>query len=148
MVNVSVEGLDEYRKKLESLDGNFKKALKSGVMKGSRKVATDANTNAKNRGWRMGKYYHASEAKSTRKSDSAVIGKVGTKSVKLGSAPAKNRMAYYKEQGDYFHVKFPEFGTVKQSPKPTLQPALESNQEYVKKCVVDALKDAIKKTGF
>ena len=148
MVSISIEGLDEYRKKLESLEGNFKKALKSGVIKASRKVAKDANANAKSHGFSMGKYFHASEAKSTKKSDTAVIGKVGTKSVKLGAAPTKNRMAYYKEQGDYFYVKFPEFGTVKQSPKPSLQPALEANKEFVKECVEDALKEEIKKLGF
>lgn len=148
MVKVEIEGLDEYRKKLESLEGNFKKALKVGVMKASRKVAKDANANAKSRGFSMGKYFHASEAKSTKKSDTAVIGKVGTKSVKLGAVPKKNRMAYYKEQGDYFYVKFPEFGTVKQAPKPTLQPALEANKEFVIKCVEDALKEEINKLGF
>ncbi len=77
-----------------------------------------------------------------------LLTKVGTKKVSVGAAPQKNKTAYYKSQGDYYYVKFPEFGTIKQSPKPALQPALESNQEYINKCVEESLEKEIKKLGF
>lgn len=147
MINIETEGLKEFRKKLEALDGNFKKALKKGVMKGARKVAKDGNSNAHSRGFSMSKYYFASEASYTRQSDTAIVVKVGTKSLRRGVAPQKNKTAYYKSQGDYFYVRFPEYGTVHQAPQPTLKPALESNKEYIKECVEDAFNKEIKKLG-
>ena len=147
MVTVEIKGLEEFRKDIEALGGNFKKALKSGVMKGGRKVAKDANSNARSYGFTMGKYYSVSEAKSTRKSDTAVSVLVGTKRVKRGAVPKKNKIEYYKSQGDYYYIKFPEFGTVHQAPKPTLQPALKSNEDYINGCIKESFEKETKKLG-
>ncbi len=147
MVKIDVKGLDEFREKIDSLEGDFKNTLKKGVMKGARQVAKTANANAKARGFTMDKYFYTSEAKSTRKSDTAIIAKVGTKAAS-GIAPQKNKIAYYKSKGDTYYIKFPEFGTIKQAPQPTLQPALESNKDYVNKCITDALDEDIKKRGL
>jgi len=54
---------------------------------------------------------------------------------------------YYKSVGDYFYVRFPEYGTIHQAPQPTLKPALESNEEYIKECVEEAFQKEIKKLG-
>ena len=147
MINIETNGLKEFRKRLEALDGNFKKALKKGVMKGARKVAKDGNRNAKSRGFSMSEYYSASEASYTKQSDTAIVVKVGTRRVRRGVAPQKNKSKYYKSVGDYFYVRFPEYGTIHQAPQPTLKPALESNEEYIKECVKEAFEKEIKKLG-
>lgn len=147
MIEIETEGLKEFRQELEKLGADFKTALKSGIMKGARKVAKDGNANAKARGFTMGKYYSTSETKSTRKSDTSITVLVGTKRTVRGAAPKKNKIAYYKEQGDFFYIKFPEFGTIHQAPQPTLQPALESNREYVNKCIAESFNKAVEKAG-
>ena len=145
---VEITGLDEYRKQLESLGGNFKKVLKNGISKASKKIASDAQKNAKSKGWSEKKYFKHSETKQSKKSNSSVHYKVGTPYVRASKPPSKNKTAYYKSKGDYFYIKFPEFGTIKQAPNPVLRPALMANKENTENILKKELEDEIRKLGL
>ncbi|MCZ9924214.1 HK97 gp10 family phage protein [Brachyspira hyodysenteriae] len=61
--SISIKGLDEFRKTLEELGGDFKKAIKAGARKAGNEIAKEANAEAKSRGWSEDKYYDVKERK-------------------------------------------------------------------------------------
>lgn len=143
--SISISGLDEFRKTLEELGGDFKKAIKKGARKSAIKIAKESNAEAKSRGWTEEKYYGVKERKSSRGSDTSVGIKVGTLEKKSGIAPTTNKIKWYKKEGDRFYVRFPEYGTIYQAPQPLLIPIFESHKESIRASIYDELNKAINK---
>lgn len=141
--SLSIKGFDEFRKELEQLGGNFKKAIKSGARKGGNKVSQEANAEAKNRGWSEDKYYNVKETKSSKNSDTSATIKIIAMEKARGIAPTKNKIKWYKEQGDRYYVRFPEYGTIKQAKQPLLIPIFYKNEEYINSCLKTELNKAI-----
>lgn len=141
--SLSIKGFDEFRKELEQLGGNFRKAIKSGARKGGNKVSQEANAEAKNRGWSEDKYYNVKETKSSKNSDTSAAIKIIAMEKARGIAPTKNKIKWYKEQGDRYYVRFPEYGTIKQAKQPLLIPIFYKNEEYINSCIKTELNKAI-----
>lgn len=145
--SISIKGLDEFRKTLEELGGDFKKAIKAGARKAGNEIAKEANAEAKSRGWSEDKYYDVKERKSSKGSDTSVAIKVGTLEKKGGGVPQKNKIKWYKEQGDRYYVRFPEYGTVYQPPQPLLIPIFESKKNVIEEYIKEKLQKAIDKAN-
>ncbi|CRF35368.1 hypothetical protein BRSU_2611 [Brachyspira suanatina] len=145
--SISIKGLDEFRKTLEELGGDFKKAIKAGARKAGNEIAKEANAEAKSRGWSENKYYDVKERKSSKGSDTSVAIKVGTLEKKGGGVPSKNKIKWYKEQGDRYYVRFPEYGTVSQPPQPLLIPIFESKKDVIEEYIKQKLQQAIDKAN-
>lgn len=141
--SVSIEGFDEFRKELEQLGGNFKKAIKSGARKGGNKVSQEANAEAKNRGWSEDKYYNLKEKRISRGSDTSVAIRIGAMEKVRGIAPTKNKIKWYKEKGDRYYTRFPEYGTIKQAKQPLLIPIFYKNETYINSCIKREIDKAI-----
>ena len=127
--SVSIKGFDEFRKELEQLGGNFKKAIKSGARKGGNKVSQEANAEAKNRGWSEDKYYNVKEKRISKGSDTSVAIRIGAMEKGRGIAPSRNKIKWYKEKGDRYYTRFPEYGTIKQAKQPLLIPIFYKNEK-------------------
>ena len=141
--SVSIKGFDEFRKELEQLGGNFKKAIKSGARKGGNKVSQEANAEAKNRGWSEDKYYNVKEKRISKGSDTSVAIRIGAMEKGRGIAPSRNKIKWYKEQGDRYYTRFPEYGTIKQAKQPLLIPIFYKNETYINSCIKQAINKAI-----
>lgn len=141
--SVSIRGLDEFRKELEELGGNFKKAIKSGARKGGNKVSQEANAEAKNRGWSEDKYYNVKEKRISKGSDTSVAIRIGAMEKRRGIAPTKNKIKWYKEKGDRYYTRFPEYGTIKQAKQPLLIPIFYKNETYINSCIKREIDKAI-----
>lgn len=141
--SVSIRGLDEFRKELEELGGDFKKAIKSGARKGGNKVSQEANAEAKNRGWSEDKYYNVKEKRISRGSDTSVAIRIGAMEKGRGIAPSRNKIKWYKEKGDRYYTRFPEYGTIKQAKQPLLIPIFYKNETYINSCIKQAINKAI-----
>lgn len=142
--SVSIKGFDEFRKELERLGGNFKKAIKSGARKGGNKVLQEANAEAKNRGWSEDKYYNVNEKRISKGSDTSVAIRIGALVKKRGcGVPTKNKIKWYKEQGDRYYTRFPEYGTIKQAKQPLLIPIFYKNETYINSCIKREIDKAI-----
>ena len=141
--SVSIRGLDEFRKELEQLGGNFKKAIKSGARKGGNKVSQEANAEAKNRGWSEDKYYNVKEKRISKGSDTSVAIRIGAMEKRRGIAPTKNKIKWYKEKGDRYYTRFPEYGTIKQAKQPLLIPIFYKNETYINSCIKREIDKAI-----
>lgn len=142
--SVSIKGFDEFRKELEQLGGNFKKAIKSGARKGGNKVSQEANAEAKNRGWSEDKYYNVNEKRISKGSDTSVAIRIGALVKKRGcGVPTKNKIKWYKEQGDRYYTRFPEYGTIKQAKQPLLIPIFYKNETYINSCIKREIDKAI-----
>ncbi|TXJ16399.1 hypothetical protein EPJ64_03155 [Brachyspira aalborgi] len=141
--SVSIRGLDEFRKELERLGGDFKKAIKSGARKGGNKVSQEANAEAKNRGWSEDKYYNLKEKRISRGSDTSVAIRIGAMEKVRGIAPTKNKIKWYKEKGDRYYTRFPEYGTIKQAKQPLLIPIFYKNETYINSCIKREIDKAI-----
>lgn len=142
--SVSIRGLDEFRKELERLGGDFKKAIKSGARKGGNKVSQEANAEAKNRGWSEDKYYNLKEKRISKGSDTSVAIRIGALVKKRGcGVPTKNKIKWYKEQGDRYYTRFPEYGTIKQAKQPLLIPIFYKNETYINSCIKREIDKAI-----
>ena len=141
--SVSIRGLDEFRKELEELGGNFKKAIKSGARKGGNKVSQEANAEAKNRGWSEDKYYNVKEKRISKGSDTSVAIRIGGMEKRRGIAPTKNKIKWYKEKGDRYYTRFPEYGTIKQAKQPLLIPIFYKNETYINSCIKREIDKAI-----
>ncbi|MBW5409749.1 HK97-gp10 family putative phage morphogenesis protein [uncultured Brachyspira sp.] len=145
--SISIKGLDEFRKTLEELGGDFKKAIKAGARKAGNEIAKEANAEAKSRGWSEDKYYDVKERKSSKGSDTSVAIKVGTLEKKGGGVPQKNKIKWYKEQGDRYYVRFPEYGTIYQPPQPLLIPIFENKKPVIEEYIKQKLQQAIDKAN-
>lgn len=149
---ISIKGLDAFRETLEELGGDFKKAIREGARKAGKEIEKEANAEAKSRGWTEDKYYDVKERKASRGSDTSVGIKVGTLEVKgvpslqAGSRP-KNKIKWYKEQGDRYYVRFPEYGKLKQPPQPLLIPIFESKKPVIEQYIKQKLQKAIDKAN-
>lgn len=141
--SVSIRGLDEFRKELEQLGGDFKKAIKSGARKGGNKVSQEANAEAKNRGWSEDKYYNVKEKRISKGSDTSVAIRIGAMEKGRGIAPTKNKVKWYKEKGDRYYTRFPEYGTIKQAKQPLLIPIFYKNETYINSCIKREIDKAI-----
>ena len=141
--SVSIKGFDELRKELEELGGNFKKAIKSGARKGGNKVSQEANAEAKNRGWSEEKYYNVKEKRISRGNDTSVAIRIGALEKGRGIAPKRNKIKWYKEQGDRYYTRFPEYGTIKQAKQPLLIPIFYKNETYINSCIKREIDKAI-----
>lgn len=144
--SLNVRGLDEFRKELNELGGDFKKAIKSGARKAGNKISKEANAEAKNRGWSEDKYYNVKEKRISRGSDTSVAIRIGALVKKIGLAPSKNKknkIKWYKEQGDRYYTRFPEYGTIKQAKQPLIVPIFYNNEEYINSCIKQALDKAV-----
>lgn len=141
--SVSIKGFDEFRKELEQLGGNFKKAIKSGARKGVNKVSQEANAEAKNRGWSEDKYYNVKEKRISKGSDTSVAIRIGAMEKGRGIAPSRNKIKWYKEKGDRYYTRFPEYGTIKQAKQPLLIPIFYKNETYINSCIKQAINKAI-----
>lgn len=141
--SVSIKGFDEFRKELEQLGGNFKKAIKSGARKGGNKVSQEANAEAKNRGWSEDKYYNLKEKRISRGSDTSVAIRIGAMEKGRGIAPSRNKIKWYKEKGDRYYTRFPEYGTIKQAKQPLLIPIFYKNETYINSCIKREIDKAI-----
>ena len=142
--SVSIRGLDEFRKELERLGGDFKKAIKSGARTGGNKVSQEANAEAKNRGWSEDKYYNVKEKRISKGSDTSVAIRIGALVKKRGcGVPTKNKIKWYKEQGDRYYTRFPEYGTIKQAKQPLLIPIFYKNETYINSCIKREIDKAI-----
>lgn len=141
--SVSIRGLDEFRKELEQLGGDFKKAIKSGARKGGNKVSQEANAEAKNRGWSEDKYYNVKEKRISKGSDTSVAIRIGAMEKRRGIAPTKNKIKWYKEKGDRYYTRFPEYGTIKQAKQPLLIPIFYKNETYINSCIKREIDKAI-----
>ncbi|CCY78709.1 bacteriophage-like family protein [Brachyspira sp. CAG:700] len=141
--SVSIKGFDEFRKELEQLGGNFKKAIKSGARKGGNKVSQEANAEAKNRGWSEDKYYNVKEKRISKGSDTSVAIRIGAMEKGRGIAPSRNKIKWYKEKGDRYYTRFPEYGTIKQAKQPLLIPIFYKNETYINSCIKQAINKAI-----
>ena len=148
--SVSIRGLDEFRKELEQLGGDFKKAIKSGARKGGNKVSQEANAEAKNRGWSEDKYYNVKEKRISKGSDTSVAIRIGAMEKGRGIAPTKNKVKWYKEKGDRYYTRFPEYGTIKQAKQPLLIPIFYKNETYINSCIKREIDKAIDnaRSGF
>lgn len=145
--SISIQGLDEFRKTLEELGGDFKKAIKAGARKAGNEIAKEANAEAKSRGWTEDKYYDVKEKKSSKGSDTSVAIKVGTLEVSGTGAPSKNKIIWYKKKGDRYYVRFPEYGKLKQPPQPLLIPIFESKKTVIEQYIKESLQKAIDKAN-
>ena len=141
--SVSIRGLDEFRKELERLGGDFKKDIKSGARKGGNKVSQEANAEAKNRGWSEDKYYNVKEKRISKGSDTSVAIRIGAMEKGRGIAPSRNKIKWYKEKGDRYYTRFPEYGTIKQAKQPLLIPIFYKNETYINSCIKQAINKAI-----
>lgn len=141
--SVSIKGFDEFRKELEQLGGNFKKAIKSGARKGGNKVSQEVNAEAKNRGWSEDKYYNVKEKRISKGSDTSVAIRIGAMEKGRGIAPSRNKIKWYKEKGDRYYTRFPEYGTIKQAKQPLLIPIFYKNETYINSCIKQAINKAI-----
>lgn len=141
--SVSIIGLDEFRKELEELGGDFKKAIKSGARKGGNKVSQEANAEAKNRGWSEDKYYNVKEKRISKGSDTSVAIRIGAMEKGRGIAPSRNKIKWYKEKGDRYYTRFPEYGTIKQAKQPLLIPIFYKNETYINSCIKREIDKAI-----
>ena len=141
--SVSIKGFDEFRKELERLGGDFKKAIKSGARKGGNKVSQEANAEAKNRGWSEDKYYNVKEKRISKGSDTSVAIRIGAMEKGRGIAPSRNKIKWYKEKGDRYYTRFPEYGTIKQAKQPLLIPIFYKNETYINSCIKQAINKAI-----
>lgn len=138
--SMTIQGLNEFKEELERLGNNFKKAVKNGARKAGNKIAREANAEAKKRGWSEDKYYNVRVGKSKR--FRAKLRIVALEKAK-GIAPTKNKIKWYKEQGDRYYIRFPEYGTIKQAKQPLLIPIFYSNEEYINSCIRTELDKAI-----
>ena len=138
---ISIKGLDEFRETLEELGGDFKKAIREGARKAGKEIEKEANAEAKSRGWSEDKYYDVKERKASRGSDTSVAIN------KRGIAPKKNKIKWYKEQGDRYYVRFPEYGKLKQPPQPLLIPIFESKKTVIEQYIKEGLQKAIDKAN-
>ncbi|ASJ21577.1 HK97-gp10 family putative phage morphogenesis protein [Brachyspira hampsonii] len=145
--SISIKGLDEFRKTLEELGGDFKKAIKAGARKAGNEIAKEANAEAKSRGWSEDKYYDVKERKSSKGSNTSVAIKVGTLEVSGGGVPQKNKIKWYKEKGDRYYVRFPEYGTIYQLPQPLLIPIFENKKPVIEEYIKQKLQQAIDKAN-
>lgn len=145
--SISIQGLDEFRKTLEELGGDFKKAIKTGAKKAGNEIAKEANAEAKSRGWTEDKYYDVKEKKSSKGSDTSVAIKVGTLEVSGTGASSKNKIIWYKKNGDRYYVRFPEYGKLKQPPQPLLIPIFESKKTVIEQYIKEGLQKAIDKAN-
>lgn len=141
--SVSIKGFDELRKELERLGGDFKKAIKSGARKGGNKVSQEANAEAKNRGWSEDKYYNVKEKRISKGSDTSVAIRIGAMEKGRGIAPSRNKIKWYKEKGDRYYTRFPEYGTIKQAKQPLLIPIFYKNETYINSCIKQEINKAI-----
>ena len=141
--SVSIRGLDDFRKELERLGGDFKKAIKSGARKGGNKVSQEANAEAKNRGWSEDKYYNVKEKRISKGSDTSVAIRIGAMEKGRGIAPSRNKIKWYKDKGDRYYTRFPEYGTIKQAKQPLLIPIFYKNETYINSCIKQAINKAI-----
>ena len=141
--SVSIKGFDEFRKELERLGGDFKKAIKSGARKGGNKVSQEANAEAKNRGWSEDKYYNVKEKRISKGSDTSVAIRIGAMEKGRGIAPSRNKIKWYKEKGDRYYTRFPEYGTIKQAKQPLLIPIFYKNETYINSCIKREIDKAI-----
>ena len=145
--SIDIEGLKEFRKTLEELGIDFKENIKKAAMKAGREIAKKANAQAKCRGWTYDKYYTVQETRLTRKSDSGGNIKITTIRGKKGTAPAKNKIKWYKEQGDRYYAFFNEYGNKYQNEVPLLIPLFESSKENIESTINSELNKIIDKAN-
>ena len=144
--SITINGLDEFRKQLEELGGNFKEAIRTGSKKAAKKLEKEVNAEAKARGWTENKYYTTKEKKSSKISDTFAAIQVGTIEKKKGTVPSKNKSKWYKENGDRFCVRFPEYGTINQKPNPLLIPSFEKNKGAIELSIKNEVRKAIEES--
>lgn len=146
MVKIDIQGIDALKKQIRELNGNLHKASLAGLRKGGSIVAKKANETAKSKGYSQKKYFTVlREAKSLKKSEGSAGVVVGTKVIKGLTAPKKNRVKYYKENGDYFYMRFVEFGTVSQNRQNIVSDAIKSEEAKVADSVNESLNNMISK---
>lgn len=144
---ISIEGLDEFRKTLEELGIDFKNEVKKASLKEARRIAKEANAQAKARGWTFDKYFTVKETRANKKSNTESNVKITTIRGKTGTAPEKNKIKWYKEQGDRYYAFFNEYGNKYKNEEPLLIPLFESNRENIEEAVKSALNIVIQKAN-
>ena len=144
---ISIEGLDEFRETLEELGIDFKNEVKKASLKEARRIAKEANAQAKGRGWTFDKYFTVKETRVNKKSNTESNVKITTIRGKRGAAPEKNKIKWYKEQGDRYYAFFNEYGNKYKNEVPLLIPLFESNREKIEEAVKSALNIVIQKAN-
>ncbi|PCG18919.1 hypothetical protein [Brachyspira sp. G79] len=144
---VTLTGFDEFRKTLEELGIDFKNEVKKASLKEARRIAKEANAKAKSRGWTFDKYFTVKETRINKKSNTESNVKITTISGKRGTAPEKNKIKWYKEQGDRYYTFFNEYGNKYKNEVPLLIPLFESNRENIEEAVKSALNIVIQKAN-
>ena len=144
---ITLKGFEEFRKTLEELGIDFKKNIKKAAMKAGREIAKKANAQAKGRGWTYDKYFTVKETRVNKKSNTESNVKITTIRGKRGTAPEKNKIKWYKEQGDRYYAFFNEYGNKYKNEEPLLIPLFESNRNNIDEAVKSALNIVIQKAN-
>ena len=133
---ITLKGFKELRGTLEELGIDFKSVVKKASLSEGRRIAKEANNEAKARGWSENKYYIAKETRINKKSDTESNIKITTISKRLkGDILTKNKIKAYKEVGDRYYAFFPEYGTIRQKAQPLLIPIFESNKDRIEEYI-------------
>ena len=64
---ITLKGFEEFRKTLEELGIDFKNEVKKASLKEARRIAKEANSMAKTRGWTFDKYFTVKETRANKK---------------------------------------------------------------------------------
>ena len=128
---ITLKGFEEFRKTLEELGIDFKNEVK----KASLKEAT------------FDKYFTVKETRANKKSNTESNVKITTIRGKTGTAPQKNKIKWYKEQGDRYYAFFNEYGNKYKNEEPLLIPLFESNRNNIDEAVKSALNIVIQKAN-
>ncbi|MEI0842468.1 hypothetical protein R4M06_00755 [Brachyspira pilosicoli] len=144
---ITIDGCKEFRETLEELGFDFKEEIKRVCLKEARRIAKEANSIAKARGWTFDKYFTVKETRANKKSNTESNVKITTIRGKTGTAPQKNKIKWYKEQGDRYYAFFNEYGNKYKNEEPLLIPLFESNRESVNVAVKNALNIVIQKAN-
>ena len=144
---ITLKGFEEFRKTLEELGIDFKNEVKKASLKEARRIAKEANAQAKARGWTFDKYFTVKETRVNKKSNTESNVKITTIRGKRGTAPEKNKIKWYKEQGDRYYAFFNEYGNKYQNEVPLLIPLFESSKENIESTINSELNKIIDKAN-
>lgn len=142
---MSIQGLDSLLRKLDTLGGNSKKALKQGIGKAVKQVQGDAKDLCPVREDGIGGRLRDSIQSSVEEKRGMVMGKVSTNVeyaayVEFGTG--QRGKAADIEAKEKINLSYRE-DWAGMAPQPYLYPALKQNEEKIKRIVRDELKQEI-----
>jgi len=135
---IDLSGMSELLNRLQAVGGNVKQAEEKALKKGAevirQAISDSAPTGTKNpQTWqyKAGKKYAVEHLK-----DNIILSKI------LGSGV--RRYINVGPEGHFFYARFFEFGTVKMSAKPFMEPAFLAKRQETKDAMKEVIAEAIR----